>query len=128
MSHVARVNLVRTVEETWAVVRTVKMTAEQLATLGEYATLADAATAIAGASVMLRVGVAPVIEVAATVTAEVSDDGTRLVLTVKIAPPTSLTDTVQEHDQYLVFEPGSATSERRIWEGKWTVTAAPEAV
>ncbi len=127
MSHVARVNLVRRVEETFAVVKPVRMTAEQLATLGEYATLADAATAIAGAEVVLRVGVDPVVEVAATVTAEVNEDGARVVMTVKIPPPTSLTDMVQEHDQYLVFEPGSATSERRIWEGKWTVEAAPEA-
>lgn len=123
---VARVNLVRTVEETWAVVRNVTMTREQLATLGTYATLAEAATAIGAATVKLRVGVAPVVEVSAAVSTV--ETGDALLVTFRIQPPTSLTDTVQEHDQYLVFEPGSATSERRIWEGKWTVTAAPEAV
>ena len=124
---VARVNFTRVVEETFAVIRPITMTAEQIATLGVYATLDAAATAIAAATVVLRVGVAPsLVEVTADVDAVVMGD--RLSVTVRIAPPTSLTDTVQEHDQYLVFEPGSATSERRIWEGKWTVTAAPEAV
>lgn len=127
MSHVATVNLTRTVEETFAVVRPVTMTAEQVATLGAYATLADAATALAAGDAVLRVGVSPsVIEVAATISCAV--DGGVIIMTVKIAPPTSLTDTVQEHDQYLVYEPGSSTSERRIWQGKWIVEAAPEAV
>lgn len=126
MSHVARVNLVRTIDETFAVVRRIPMTTDALMALGIYGTAEDAATAIGAATVVLRVGVDPVVEVAATVTAVVVDGLVKMV--VAIAPPTSLTDTVQEHDQYLVFEPGSATSERRLWEGKWTVTAAPEAV
>ena len=107
-------------------VRDVTMTRSQLATLGVYATLSEAATAIAAATVKLRVGVAPVVEVAAVVSAV--EMGDALLVTFRIAPPTSLTDTVQEHDQYLVFQPDSSTSERRIWQGKWIVTAKPEAV
>lgn len=125
MSHVTKVHLHRTINETWAVVQRVRMTADQLLSLG-YADATAAAAAIESATAQLVVGVAPVVTVDATITAVVDIDA--LTVTFVIPPPTSLTDTVQEHDQYLVFEPGSATSERRIWEGKWTVEAAPEAV
>lgn len=122
MARTTTVHLCRTVGESFPVVRTIRMTEAQLATLGDYDTLADAAVAIAAADIRLRVGVEPaVVEVVAEVEAVVAEDV--LQVTVRLVPPDELFDVAQEHDQYLMFEDA-----RRIWQGRWTVNAAPEVV
>lgn len=116
----------RTIDETFAVSRRARLAADKLLTLG-YASVDDAVTALASATVQMVVPLAsPAVTVAATVAAEqVGDD---VLLTITIQPPVELTDAVQEHDYYVILEPGSATSEERLWRGRWTVSAAPEAV
>lgn len=116
----------RTIDETYSVQRTAVLTEAQLLAAG-YASIAAAAAALDAATVQMVVPLAsPAVTVDATVNAV--QVGSTVELSITIAPPTSLTDAVQAHDYYVVLEPGSATSERRLWRGQWTVEAAPEAV
>ena len=116
----------RTIDETYSVQRTAVLTEAQLLAAG-YASIAAAAAALDAATVQMVVPLAsPAVTVDATVSAV--QVGSTVELSIAIAPPTSLTDAVQAHDYYVVLEPGSATSERRLWRGLWTVLAAPESV
>jgi len=121
---VAFVSLSRVAGETYAVVRDITMTEEQLLTLG-YASLAAAATALASATIRLVIGTSGTVYADADVS--VVQNTSSLTVTVTIQPPSTATATAQTHDQYLIHEPASTTSARRIWQGKWVVEAAPEA-
>lgn len=117
-------NLHRLVEETYATIVTATMTADQLATLG-YASVSAAESAIEAATVQLVVEATSQEITGDVAAAAVAGD---LELTLTFAPSTSMTDTVQSHNYYVVFEPGSPTSERVLCKGRWVVSARPEAV
>lgn len=119
----------RTVNETFAIVRAARISTAKLLTLG-YASAAAAATALASATVEMHV---PLIEpdeivVTADVAAVSLGEPIGVELTITIQPPVELTDVVHVHDYYVVLEPGSATSEKRLWRGRWTVEASQETV
>lgn len=121
---VAFVSLSRVAGETYAVVRDITMTEEQLLTLG-YASLAAAASALTSATIRLVIGTSGTVYADADVA--VVQNASSLTVTVTIQPPSAATATAQTHDQYLIHEPASTTSARRIWQGSWVVEAAPEA-
>ena len=121
---VAYVSLSRVAGETYPVVREITMTEDQLLTLG-YASLAAAASAIGAATIRLVIGTGTPATADATIS--VTQNAASLTVTVTIQPPSGSTSTAQTHDQYLIFQPGSSTSARRIWQGAWVVEAAPEA-
>lgn len=121
---IAFVSLSRVAGETYPVIREITMTEDQLLTLG-YASLAAAASAIGSATFRLVIGTGTPQTADASV--DVVQNASSLTVTVTIQPPSQSTATAQTHDQYLIFEPGSSTSARRIWQGQWVVEAAPEA-
>lgn len=126
---VATKDYTRTINETYSIVRTARISTARLLTLG-YASAAAAATALGSATVELHVPLAEPskIVVTADVAAVSLGEPVGVELTITIQPPVELTDTVLAHDYYVVLEPGSATSEKRLWRGRWTVEAAPEVV
>lgn len=116
----------RTVEETFAIVRRTRLSADALLSLG-HGSISAAASALAGATVEWRVPLAtPPIVVSCALDVDATTDV--VTLTITMAPPVSMTDAVQSHDYYVILEPGSSTSEKRLWRGRWTVSPAPEAV
>lgn len=117
MACTATYNFCRKVDETKAAGFAFDALLEDLTILG-YADLDAAATAVAAATVNLVVG-PDAITVPASISVEQFTD--RLTITLLWAPPTSLTDEVQEHTHQVVYEPGSSTSEWLIAEGLWTV-------
>ena len=114
-----RWSFTRRVEETYAEILVVTMTAEQLATLG-YASTAAAIAGLAQADVRLEV---PALSEALAAEVAVAEVDGEVKLTLTWSPPVSMTDTVQSHACRVVHEPGSPTSERLICEGAWTVLA-----
>lgn len=121
---IAYVSLSRVAGETYAIVRDITMTEDQLLTMG-YASLAAAASAIGAATIRLVIGTGTPLTADADVS--VVQNAASLTVTVTIQPPSGATATAQTHDQYLIFAPGSSTNARRIWQGQWVVEAAPEA-
>ena len=118
----------RTIYETHAIARRARLSPDKLLLLG-YASAEAAATALAAATIEMHVPLGePAITVGATVAAVSLGETVGVELTVRIQPPVELTDVVQAHDYYVVLSPGSDTSEKRLWRGRWTVEPAPEAV
>lgn len=118
----ARWVFTRRVEETYAELLTVTLTADQLVTLG-YASASDAAENLATADVRL---VVPALEVSLTATVTATVSGTGVVMLMAWTLPTSLTDVAQDHACYVVHEQGSPVGERVLCEGAWVVLAREE--
>lgn len=113
------VNFCRSIESTRAAALAFDLSLDDLLALG-YVSLSAAATAIASATIEMHV---PVLSEVVPGVLTVTQEATQLAITVLFWPPVSLTDTVQNHAHYVVFEPGSVTSEDLICEGRWIVEA-----
>lgn len=115
-----RVDITREIEETYPLLLRFCVSEEQALSLG-YTGLQSLVESVAAAHVQLQVP-------SLTVTVDASVDaamhgGTDAAITLTFALPTTVTDTAGARIYTIIFEPGSAVSERVLCHGSLTTRA-----